>query len=96
MGDVKDKEEPEGEVVAGHSREAIVHSSDNMPLFLSFSLLLVYFFCIMSHQPFYCEMGFHFNLAFLSSSQSILYADESKSEEEAKVETKEEEELGIL
>ena len=41
-------------------------------------------------------MGPHFNLAFLSSSQSILHADESKSEEEAKVETKEEEEVGIL
>ena len=41
-------------------------------------------------------MGPHFNLAFLSFSQSILHADESESEEEANVETKEEEEVGIL
>ena len=41
-------------------------------------------------------MGFHFNLAFLSSPWSILCADESESEEGAKVEIKEEEELGIL
>ena len=41
-------------------------------------------------------MGLHFNLAFPSSSQSIPCADESESEEEAKVETKEEVELGIL
>ena len=41
-------------------------------------------------------MGFHFYLAFLSSSQSISCVDESESEEGAKVETKGEEELGIL
>ena len=41
-------------------------------------------------------MGFHFNLPFLSSSWSILHAEESESGEEAKVETKEEEESGIL
>ena len=30
MGDVKEEEEPEGEVVAVPSREVIVHSSGNM------------------------------------------------------------------
>ena len=98
MGDVKEAEEPEGKAVVGPSGEAILHSSGNTPSFLSFSLLLFYFFffCKTSHQPFHCEMGLLFNLAFLSSSWSILHADESKSEEEVKVETKEEEELGIL
>ena len=75
VGDVKEEEEPGGEAVAGSSREATVHSSDNTPPFLSFSLLLFYFFFFKtSCQPFHCEMDSHFNLAFLSSSQSILHA----------------------
>ena len=32
------------------------------------------FFFKTSCQPFHCEMDSHFNLAFLSSSQSILHA----------------------
>ena len=64
VGEVKEEEEPEGEVVAGPSGEAIVHSSDNMPL-LPFSH---YFFLKTSHQPFltafYCSIPFHFEMDF--------------------------------
>ena len=48
MGDVKEEEEePEGEAVAGPSREAIVHSSGNMlPISLALIIIILYFFLV--------------------------------------------------
>ena len=45
VGDVKEEEEPEGEVVAGPSGEVIVHSSGNMlPIFLALIIIILYIF----------------------------------------------------
>ena len=95
VGDVKEEDEPEGEVVVEPSREAIVHSSGNMiPISLAPIIIILYSF--FSFQPFQYVIGFHFNLDFLSFPWSISCADESESEEGAKVETEEGEKLGIL
>ena len=59
--------DPEGEVVAGPSGEAIVHSSGNMPLLL-FPINLFCFFFKTSPQPFlttfYCSIPFHCEIDF--------------------------------
>ena len=84
MGDVKEEEEPEGEVVVGPSGEAIVYSSGNM-FPISLTLIIIIILCTFSNHSL---MRWIFIL--------ISCADDSESEEEAQVVTKEEEELGIL
>ena len=85
MGDIKEEEEPEGEVVVGPSREAIVHSSGNM-LPISLTVIIIIILCI-----------FFFNHSITRWIFILIScADDSESEEEAKVGNKEEEELGIL
>ena len=84
MRDIKEEEEPEGEVVAGPSREDIVYNSGNM-LPISLTLIIIIILCTF-FQPLHYKMDLHF----------ISCADDSESEEETQVGTKEEEELGIL
>ena len=98
--------DPEGEVVAGPSEEAIVHSSGNMPLLPFLINLFPSFFPkhLINLSLLHFTVAYHsierwisiLNLAYLSYFWSILYADESKGEGDVKVETKEEQELGTL
>ena len=60
MGDIKEEEEPEGEVVAGPSGEAIVHSSGNM-LPISLTVITIIILCTFFQPPYY-EKDLHFNL----------------------------------
>ena len=84
MGDIKEEEEPEGEVVAEPSGEAIVHSSGNM-FPISLTLIIIIILC-----PFFNHSVMRWIFILIPC------ADDSESEEEAQVGTKEEEELGIL
>ena len=73
--------------MVGPSGEATTHSSGNTPPFLSFPLLSIYI----------CTFFFNISSLILTSFfWSISCADKSESETEVRVETKEEEDLGIL
>ena len=84
MGDIKEEEEPEGEVGVGSRGEAIVHNSGNV-LPISLTLIIIIILCTFFNHSI---MRWIFIL--------ILCADDSESEEEAQVGTEEEEELQIL
>ena len=89
MGEDREEEKPEGEVVAGPSGEGVVHSSGNAPLFF----LLENYFINLYYIIFLCYWVYsHLELC----SFLILLAHESDEEGGVMTETKEEQELGVM
>ena len=84
------EEEPEGEVVAGHSWEAVVYSSGNTPLLFLTNLLTNYTILLCYW------VNSHLESCFSLISWPILLADESDDEGEVTAEMKEEQELGVV
>ena len=76
----EEEEEPEGEVIAGPSGEAVEHSSGNTPFFLKIKLSF-HLHCFT--RIFSCMSGF------------VSLTDESEEKEEVKEVTKEEYVIGV-
>ena len=99
VGENREEEEPEGEVVECPSGEAVMYSSCNMSLFFSFSLLLFYFFfksLTILTIAYSSTIEWISLLCLVSLSHipdQILLIDES-DEEVVKMERKEEQKLG--
>ena len=93
LGESKEgEEEPEGEVVGGPSREAVVYSSGNTPLILFFLTNHFINYTILLHY----WVNSHHESCFSLISWPILLTDESNEEGEATEETKEEQELRVV
>ena len=94
----EEEKEPEGTAVVKPSAEAIVYSSSNTPLFFfsnkSFhELFYITFYCIILLHDW---VDLHPKSCFPLISWPILLTDESDEEGEAVMDTKEEQELGVM